>query len=152
MTSTTPIPSSESKIVKKPIITVLDQYASRTETKQIASTNGGRLPSLKEFILAIKDKSHNKQLKEAWFWTSDDGVMVSRESKIDYKEGKVIEVTPAEWKKLPFEQKAYASSGTGPVAIYFYHNSTEDHSSTLTIDSNRGALVARVAYIGNLQV
>lgn len=73
--------------------------------------------------------------------------MISKESKIDYKEGTVVEVTQEEWRALPFEQRAYALSGTGPVAVYFYQNSREDHSSTLTMDSNRGALAAKVAYI-----
>ena len=146
MTAARPISTSETKTLRKPI-TVMDQYASRAEAKQIASANGGKLPSIREFILEIKGGAHNKQLKNAWFWTSDEGLKTSRESRIDYKEGTVVEVSMAEWERLPFEQKAYASNGTGPVAIYFYHDS-RDHSSALTIDSNRGALVARVAYIG----
>ncbi len=147
MPSTKSTPQSDPKNNKRPIITILQQYASRSETKQIATTNGGRLPSVREFILAIKGKEQNKQLKEQWFWTSDDGLMISKESKIDYKEGTVVEVTQEEWRALPFEQRAYALSGTGPVAVYFYQNSREDHSSTLTMDSNRGALAAKVAYI-----
>ena len=148
MTSAKSTPRSESK---NPTITVLEKHESRAEAKLIATANGGKLPSVKEFIFAIKGKINNRQMDDEWFWTSDEGLMISKESKINYNEGTVVEVTAEEWNALPSEQKAYASSGTGPIAVFFHRNTREDNSSTLMIDSNRGALVAKVAYILNPQ-
>jgi len=129
---------------QKPIV-ILDQCASRSESERIAAANGGRLMSVKEFILAIKDPTQYNRLKGDWYWTADIGLELSGYCKIDYDNGAIVKVSELEWEKLPYEQRAYAHRGSGPVVfdvLYYLHRRLVVHALT------RSDLAARVAYVG----
>ena len=108
--------TKEVTTLQKPII-ILDQCATRSEAKRIATVNGSRLISVKEFILAIKDPTQYKRLEGRRYWTADYGLKLSGYCKIDYENGTIVKVSESEWEKLTREQRAYAYGGSGPVIL-----------------------------------
>ena len=110
-------------------ITVLEQKANYSDAVKIAAQNGGRLPTLKEFIIQLKtDKSLLEKTGMDEVWLGDDpGLKIvgrdlkSNETvscKIDYKNGVLTPVaSEAIWEALPDGKRAEVSGGSGHFVL-----------------------------------
>lgn len=97
-------------------ITVLDQRATFADAKKIAGERQGRLPSLQDFIRAMRDPKQLEKLRGDWYWISEEKIPDGY-CRIDYDQGTLIQVAKKEWDVLPAEQKAFILTGTGAVGI-----------------------------------
>lgn len=97
-------------------IVILDQRANFADAKKIAGEHKGRLPTLQEFVRAIKDPKQLESLRGDWYWTSDDKLPEGY-CQIDYEQGALVVKPKKEWDALPSEQKAFVLKGSAPVAI-----------------------------------
>ncbi len=106
--------------VESPIINILERRASYFEAQELARKMNTTLPTLKEFITALKNNPKlYEQSKTDWYWLGDEpGSNISGYCKIDYEKGTIESVTDSEYVHLPTDQRAQAWSGNGPLALH----------------------------------
>jgi len=110
--------SSSVKPVSKKLssVKIIEQEADFETSKKLAAQNKGRLLTLKEFIMKLKEPDFYEKTKGFRYWLGNEpGLKISGNCKINYEEGTIESVPESVWKTLPLEQKAYAWSGNHPL-------------------------------------
>lgn len=129
-----------------PAIKVLNLELTYSNAQAHAQDMGSRLPTLKEFILALRE--HPKlyeQSKSGVYWLSGEPeANVSGFCSIDYEKGTLIPVSEDEWKKLPDSERAYVSEGRGHMVLYIFSG---DGVGRLAVGALGDDAVAGVALI-----
>jgi len=110
-------PSSVKPVSKKSSsVKIIEQEADFETSKKLAAQNKGRLLTLKEFIMKLKEPDFYEKTKGFRYWLGNEpGLKISGNCKINYEEGTIESVPESVWKTLPLEQKAYAWSGNHPL-------------------------------------
>ena len=104
---------------KQSSVKIIEQKANFEDSKKIAAQNKGRLLTLKEFIMKLKEPDFYEKTKGLWYWLSNEpGLKISGTCKIDYEKGTIESVPESVWMNLPVEQKARACSGNYPLGLY----------------------------------
>ena len=98
-------------------IQILRQVADFAGSNGIAAENGGRLPTLKEFITELKSPEFYEKAKYNSYWLGENGLGFSGYARIDYEKGTITQVREKDWERLPISERAYAYSGSGPVSL-----------------------------------
>ena len=112
-------PSSVKPVSKKSSsVKIIEQEADFETSKKLAAQNKGRLLTLKEFIMKLKEPDFYEKTKGFRYWLGNEpGLKISGNCKIDYEKGTIEPVSESVWKTLPLEQKAYAWSGNHPLDL-----------------------------------
>lgn len=100
-------------------IILLDQRVNFHEAKLKASKTNYRLPTLKDFIAALKDGSevYNK-FKGNWYWIEGlPKVEISGKCRIDYEKCAFEEISEEKWQALPVNQRAIVWPGEGQGTV-----------------------------------
>jgi hypothetical protein len=102
------------------LITILHQRADFPESKRMAAERGGRLATLEEFIMRLKDDPDLLEgTKGYWLWLGDrPGLVTNGYCRIDYEKGALVPVSEWEWNKLHHQERAFACKGSGPIAVF----------------------------------
>lgn len=129
-------------------IKVLYVNASFDRANEIARENGSRLPTLSEFIGALRDSP--EMYREAkgrwWYWLGEEpGLLISGKCRINYDACRIETVTPEVYAALPKKERAHAISGKGPVAIIVYGDDSDKLINVIGDYRTEGA--ARVSII-----
>ncbi|MGD0510449.1 MAG: hypothetical protein ABSA33_01280 [Candidatus Micrarchaeaceae archaeon] len=99
-------------------VRIIEKNANFEDSKMIATQNNGRLLTLKEFIMKLKEPDFYEKTKGFRYWLGNEpGLKISGNCKIDYEKGTIEPVSESVWKTLPLEQKAYAWSGNHPLDL-----------------------------------
>ena len=99
-------------------VRIIEKNANFEDSKMIATQNNGRLLTLKEFIMKLKEPDFYEKTKGLWYWLSNEpGLKISGTCKIDYEKGTIESVPESVWMNLPVEQKARACSGNYPLGL-----------------------------------
>ena len=103
-----------------------------------AQEKGGELPSIKEFILGLKDEANYNRAKN-WFWLREEPEFnLTGRCKINYEKGTLEPVTSDEaWRKLDADKRAVVLSGGGFMCI----------AIGLAVFADATSSQARVAYV-----
>ena len=106
-------------------IKLLNKRATYPEALELARRMNSRLPTLKEFIISLKDNPKlYRQSKGDWYWLGDEpGISIPGHYKINYEKGTIEKVYESQWLALPLEERAYAWKGDGPLALFVYNDS-----------------------------
>jgi|GEM_PF-1610600 hypothetical protein len=97
----------------------LNQRVSLTDAKRIAREQGGELPSIKEFVIWLKDPQNFRKANRKFFWLREGpGLNFEGPCRIDYKNGAIEPMKDKnEWLALPDMEKAWAYPGNGPLQL-----------------------------------
>ena len=113
----TKTPKSLTEEAGRPIV-ILDRHETRNDAKKIAKEHNAELPSLKEFIVWLKDRKNFDQAKDGWFWLREPpGLTYDGFCKIDYEKGTLEKIKESEWERLPKEQQAYSYREVGDLRL-----------------------------------
>ncbi len=99
-----------SQNVKNPSpIKTLDICATLSEAREIAERMGSRLPTLSEFIRALKyDPKLYEKVKGDWYWVNDQPEFtIPGYYRINYERGSISIVSPFDLKNIPLDERAY---------------------------------------------
>ena len=97
-------------------IEILDKRATYLEVRDL-----GRLPTLREFIRALKDNpAFHHRSQGSWYWLGEAGLHGMGYHRIDYEKGEITPVSDHDFYQLPFEQRAYVSGGDGRPALFVF--------------------------------
>jgi len=132
---------------KSSSVKIIEQKANFEDSKMIATQNNGRLLTLKEFIMKLKEPDFYEKTTGFWYWLGNEpGLKISGNCKIDYEKGTIEPVSESVWKTLPSEQKAYAWSGNHPLRRDVR---SEDADRRLDVDADGGPeyVAPRVAVV-----
>lgn len=99
------------------IIEVLDRRATYEEAR-----SRGRLPTLREFIHALKNPAFHQRSQGSWYWLGEAGPDTKGYHRIDYEKGEITPVSDGDYYGLPFEERAVVSGGDGHPALFVFGN------------------------------
>ena len=127
-------------------ITVLQQWVKPKEAEEHAADEGGRLPTKKEFIRALKDPEfYNKVQQGCYRLSGGPELGISGRCKIDYKKGDVVGVSTSGWRDLLPKEKAWVDTGNGLLTIGV--GSLVDEYRILLSSNDRSVSIVRLALI-----
>lgn len=99
-------------------IRLLDVRASFNEAEEIASGMNCRLPTLPEFIKALRNPVFSIRSRMKVFWVDGDrSLRPFNFYKVDYEKGVLEETSNAPYFKLPRKQTASVIEGSGRLSI-----------------------------------
>ena len=101
-------------------IDISDRRSSFSEAQQLAKALDSRLPTLKEFIIALKDPEFFKIAKGNCYWLNGSGLSVSGYFEINYNKGELERPPKTQTSSFstPVDRRAYAYSGKGPLILF----------------------------------
>ncbi len=109
-------------------VKVLYVNASFDRANEIAMENKSRLPTLSEFIGALRDspEMYRKDKGRWWYWLGDaPGLSIFGKCRINYDACSIEKVAPEVYAALPKNERAHAISGNGPIAIIVYGDDSD---------------------------
>ncbi|MHB1830473.1 MAG: hypothetical protein ACYCO0_03705 [Candidatus Micrarchaeaceae archaeon] len=104
---------------------ILNQKLTYPEAQKMAQDMDSRLPTLKEFIMALKEDpklyERAKGREGMMYWLGDEsGISISGFCRIDYENCTLVPVSEEAWKKLPDSERAFANEGSGHMVLYVF--------------------------------
>jgi hypothetical protein len=93
----------------------------RRRATYLEATALGRLPTLREFIRALKDNSaFLRRCRGSWYWLGDAVPGTMGYHRIDYDRGAVTQVSDSDYYNLPFEERAVVAGREGHPAVFVF--------------------------------
>ena len=134
------------KSASKTAIQFVPQRADYSYSERVAKEHGGRLATLREFLVALKDPQQFENLKGYSYWLSGAGLDVSKYCKLDHEKGMFVELREEEWNALPANEKVFICPGSGPLLLGV---ATLGERNWLDVDAGatRYCSASRVAFV-----
>lgn len=146
-------PITRSAVAPVPI-SVLDKELNYWGAQLLAKDMGRRLPTLQEFITALKANPRlYEKSKGDGYWLGDMPYLeFPFLSKINYNEGRIESIPVADYQRLPPEQRAWVyNHGIGPIVLSVMSNSSAS-GPRLEISTVHNESMARIALVDPLDV
>jgi hypothetical protein len=148
MTQFATIPARATQEVSRPV-TVSKPRLNLTRMQQFVKELNAELPSLKEFILWLKDPKNYEKAQSDWYYMRDNPLLkIHGPCKIDYENATLVAISEKEFNNLRRENKkqtawVFASDDSMALAV----DSKVDRY-IWSLDSSGGpGFSARVAYV-----
>ena len=122
------------------VVVVLDKRGNRENSEKIATMYGGQLLTIKEFVQTLKDQKQYLKMRGDRYWVANTKLDLYGLSRIDYDKGTVTSVSEEEYGGLPFEQRAFAWGGQGPVSIFLFQYASTVNRMFLLADNSTDLL------------
>lgn len=131
-------------VVQKPIV-VLEWQADYLGSMKKASDKNGRMVTLKEFVIGLKDDPTllERTIGRSLWLGGERGLEIQGYCELDKKKGALVPISEEEWYKLEPRDRAYAHRGEGPLHLRVEKDGSLVVSANLMVECCTN-LVARI--------
>jgi len=141
------------KVIEMPNIRIVERaMVSFSDAQRIAPAHEGTLPTLREFLVALRSDFKYGELEGSYYWLADTPAhgLLARSCRANFGMGRLDDVLPAVHAMLPERQKMFVADTSSPVAIgvsYAALPGSAEHGHMVGGLNITGVEVARVAVV-----